>query len=58
MDTILVYIIVLAAALFLVRWVYRNLVSHGKQPACDSCESCAPAEISEAEKTHSASSSS
>lgn len=56
MDTILVYVIVLAAALFLVRWFYRNLVSHGKQPGCDSCESCGPEETSETEKTTTASS--
>ncbi len=58
MDTILVYIIVLAAALFLVRWFYRNLISHGKKATCDSCESCGPEETSEAEKTTTASSSS
>ena len=58
MDSILVNLIVLAAALFLARWFYRNLISRNKKPACDSCDSCAPTEDSEPEKTQSASSSS
>ena len=58
MDTILVYVIVLAAALFLARWFYRNLITRDKKPACDSCDTCAPAENTESDKTHSASSSS
>ena len=58
MDAILVNLIVLAAALFLVRWFYRNLIARNKKPACDSCDTCAPTENSEPDKTQNASPSS
>ena len=58
MDTILVYVIVLGAALFLARWFFRNLISRNKEPACGSCDTCAPTENSEPDKTPTASSSS
>ena len=57
MDTVLVYVIVLAAALFLARWFFRNLISADKKPACGSCDTCAPTENTEADKTHNASTS-
>ena len=56
MDTILVYVIVLAAALFLARWFFRNLISADKKPACGSCDTCAPTENTEPDKTQNASS--
>lgn len=40
METILTNLVVLAAALFLARWFYRNLISRKKSAPCDSCESC------------------
>ncbi len=57
MDTLLVYAIVLGAALFLARWFFRNLISRDKKPACGSCDTCAPEENSEPDKTQNASSS-
>ena len=58
MDTILVTLIVLGAALFLARWFFRSLIARDKKPACGSCGTCAPTENPEPEKTQSASSSS
>lgn len=43
-ETILTNLVVLAAALFLARWLYRNLVSRDKGATCDSCESCESSE--------------
>ena len=57
-DTILVTLIVLGAALFLARWFFRNLISRDKKPTCGSCDTCAPTENSEPDKTPTASSSS
>ena len=57
MDTLLVYGIVLGAALFLARWFFRNLIARDSKPACGSCDTCAPTEDSEPDKTQSASSS-
>ncbi len=42
MEDILVHLIVAAAVLFMVRWVYRNFAAGKKQPGCSSCERCAP----------------
>ena len=58
MDTILVTLIVLGAALFLARWFYRSLIARNKKPTCGSCGTCAPTENSEPDKTPTASSSS
>ena len=58
MDTILVTLIVLGAALFLARWFFRNLISRNKKPACGSCDTCAPTENTEPDKTATTSSSS
>ena len=45
LETVLTNLVVLAAALFLARWFYRNLVSRDKAAACDSCESCESTEV-------------
>ena len=58
MDTILVYAIVLGAALFLARWFFQNLISSDKKTACGGCDSCAPEENAKSDKTPTASSSS
>ncbi|MCH7910668.1 MAG: hypothetical protein IIB38_13765 [Candidatus Hydrogenedentes bacterium] len=58
MEAILVDVIVLAAALFLARGLYRNLISHNRKPACDSCDACASTGNTEPDKTPTASSSS
>ena len=42
MQDIIVDLIVLAAVLFLARWLYKNLIAHRKRPTCGTCGSCAP----------------
>ena len=58
MDTILVYAIVLAAALYLARWFYRSLIARDKKPACGSCDTCAPTENTDPDETPTTSTSS
>ncbi len=57
MDAILVNLIVLAAVLFLARWLYRNIFSRNKKNPCEACGVCPPADDPGPEKTQSVSSS-
>lgn len=57
MDAILVNLTVLAAALFLARWLYRNIFSRNKKNPCEACGVCPPDEDPKPAKARSASSS-
>ncbi len=57
MDTILVNLTVIAAVVFLARWLFRNLFSRNKRHPCEACGICVPPEEPEPAKTQSASSS-